>query len=250
MSGQGESAGTGRVAAVILAVVLGASLVGFAVGIRPVAGPAVAPETGGKVSLSAEVVNSRPYRALRQVGRFGLGDRRSSNLANLRGGFPGLMDQVERSAQAKAAALLQREERRAYDGAPPMIPHPMEQGGSAGDCLACHADGVKVAGKTAPVMSHPALVSCTQCHVSSQPDISMAALPGANSFVGVASPGVGPRAWSGAPPRIPHQTWMREECASCHGVTGKLGLRTTHPDRGNCTQCHAANQGSLPWGRY
>ena len=250
MSGQGESAGTGRVTAVILALVLGVSLVGFAVGIRPAARPAVAPELGSEMAVSAEVVNSRPYRALREVGRFGAGDRHSGDLANLRGSFPGLTDAVERSAEAKVVALLQRRERRAFDGAPPMIPHPVEQGGSAGDCLACHADGLKVAGKTAPVMSHSTLVSCTQCHVSAEPDITMAALPGGNSFVGMASPGAGPRAWLGAPPRIPHKTWMREDCASCHGLTGKPGLRTTHPERGSCTQCHAANQGTLPWGRF
>ena len=245
MDPRGES--TGRVAAVILAVVLGGSLVGFAVGIRPAAAPAAVSSREDGVSAWAEVVQSRPYRALRTVGRFGAGDRRTSDLANLRGGFPGLTDPVLRTAEATAAALLQRAERRAYDGAPPMIPHPMEQGGSSGDCLACHADGVKVAGKTAPIMSHQPLVSCTQCHVSNEPDLALASLPGANSFVGVASPGAGKRAWPGAPPRIPHRTWMRSDCASCHGVTGKPGLRTTHPERGACTQCHVESEGALPW---
>ena len=247
MSAQGESAGTGRVTAVILALVLGVSLVGFAVGIRPAAEPAAALVPQGEVSSGAEVVKSRPYRALRQVGGGGVGGKQSSDLANLRGGFPGLADAVERTAEAKAAALLERQQRRAFDGAPPVVPHPIQQGGSSGDCLACHADGVKVEGKTAPVMSHPALVSCTQCHVSSQPDVAMASLAGDNSFVGLASPGGGPRAWPGAPPRIPHMTWMREDCASCHGVTGKPGLRTTHPQRGSCTQCHVNNNSTLPW---
>jgi len=246
MSTQGNS--TGRTAAVILAVVLGASLVGFGVGIRPADAPATVTTLAPKAGLSAEVVQSRPYRALRSVGRFGAGNRQSSDLANLRGGFPGVKDAVVRSPEATAAALQQRGERRAYDGAPPTIPHPIDQGGSSGDCLACHASGVKVQGKTAPIMSHQPLVSCTQCHVSAQPDMVIASsISGANSFVGAASPGSGKRAWPGAPPRVPHKTWMRQDCASCHGVTGLAGLRTTHPERGACTQCHVDTEGALPW---
>jgi hypothetical protein len=32
---------------------------------------------------------------------------------------------------------------------------------------------------------------------------------------------------------------MREACASCHGPSGKRGLRSTHPVRASCQQCHA-----------
>jgi hypothetical protein len=47
------------------------------------------------------------------------------------------------------------------------------------------------------------------------------------------------RAYDGAPPTIPHHTWMRENCTSCHGLVTRPGTRTTHPWLTNCTQCHA-----------
>jgi hypothetical protein len=49
------------------------------------------------------------------------------------------------------------------------------------------------------------------------------------------------RDYDGAPPTIPHPTLMRGECASCHGVFGADGIKTTHPWRQSCTQCHAMN---------
>lgn len=60
-----------------------------------------------------------------------------------------------------------------------------------------------------------------------------------NSFVGEQPVFPGARAWPGAPPTIPHTTFMRINCASCHGVAGALGMRSTHPFRDSCTQCHA-----------
>jgi cytochrome c-type protein NapB len=53
----------------------------------------------------------------------------------------------------------------------------------------------------------------------------------------------GVRAYTGAPPEIPHSTWMRETCLACHGGTGAEGLRTRHPQRQSCTQCHAPSAG-------
>jgi cytochrome c-type protein NapB len=32
---------------------------------------------------------------------------------------------------------------------------------------------------------------------------------------------------------------MRSDCMSCHGYEGRLGIRTTHPWRNSCQQCHA-----------
>ncbi len=242
-----EKIGTTRVAAVILAIVLGVSLVGFAVGIRPAAGPAGTPEARAAAAADNEVVASRPYRSLREVGRFGAGERVTSDLTRLRGKIPGLTDKVQRSEEATSAALAARGKTRAYDGAPPTIPHPIDHSSTGAACLSCHATGVQIEGKTAPVMSHQLLASCTQCHVSTAPDLRGGVVAVANSFVGIGSSGPGKRAWPGAPPRVPHDINMRGECSSCHGVTGKPGLRTTHPERGNCTQCHVASGGALPW---
>jgi nitrate reductase (cytochrome), electron transfer subunit len=47
------------------------------------------------------------------------------------------------------------------------------------------------------------------------------------------------RAFDGAPPTIPHSTLMRTDCLSCHGPQGLYGLRTPHPERQSCLQCHA-----------
>jgi cytochrome c-type protein NapB len=142
-----------------------------------------------------------------------------------------------------AAALALRASRRAYDGAPPRVPHPVVQTGEL-DCVACHQNGAVVEGRVAAIMSHETYSSCSQCHVADvhpMPSAERALLDGPpidTRFVGLEPPTVGPRAWEGAPPVIPHPTQMRERCESCHGVLAE-GLRTSHPWRQSCTQCHA-----------
>jgi cytochrome c-type protein NapB len=91
-------------------------------------------------------------------------------------------------------------------------------------------------------MSHPRRDSCLQCHVvAADPRPLLGAEPPpppATAFAGL-PPRRGDRAWAGAPPAIPHATWMRERCTSCHGPLGALGMRSTHPWRASCEQCHA-----------
>jgi cytochrome c-type protein NapB len=139
-------------------------------------------------------------------------------------------------------ALSDRAERRAFDGAPPTIPHPVQQGGAA-ECLACHADGMVLGQAIATKIPHEAFTSCTQCHVVSASPVSLlspnAAASAANSFAGVVSPSFGERAFEGAPPTVPHTTWLRGQCGACHGPTGQAALRTPHPERQSCLQCHA-----------
>jgi cytochrome c-type protein NapB len=121
------------------------------------------------------------------------------------------------------------------------VPHPIDPKGVAA-CLQCHRHGIVLEGRVAPAMSHEPLPSCTQCHAPA-PELDNPVTPAvvvANGFVGQAAADRGERAWQGAPPAIPHPTWMRQRCASCHGVTGPKGLRTTHPERRNCAQCHSA----------
>ncbi len=156
--------------------------------------------------------------------------------------------------ELKRAALHARAGRRAFDGAPPTVPHPVTQDSSAA-CLACHGQGLQVKDRFASKISHPVLGgSCTQCHVSTAGAFTAAeaALYNAplaeNSFQGSEAPPNGPRAWPGAPPVIPHRTLMRNDCMSCHGPNGLFALRTPHPDRQSCTQCHvpaAANDQRL-----
>jgi cytochrome c-type protein NapB len=108
-------------------------------------------------------------------------------------------------------------------------------------CLVCHDRGMAIAGKHAPPMSHDAKASCLQCHVvGSDPRIAapVVAAP-ETSFAGLRRSGGGAQAWTGAPLVIPHPTWMRERCDSCHGPRGRQGLRTPHPGQQSCQQCHA-----------
>jgi nitrate reductase (cytochrome), electron transfer subunit len=139
----------------------------------------------------------------------------------------------------RTQALAQRKQNRAYDGAPPVIPHAIAQQG-APSCLACHGSGATAAGRMAPMMSHAPLQNCPQCHVVAEsPKPLFVSLEPANSFVGLRHQGGGARAWPVAPPVIPHPTFMRERCLSCHGNSGWAGLRTPHQNRSNCQQCHA-----------
>ncbi len=138
-----------------------------------------------------------------------------------------------------------RNSRRQYDGAPPVAPHPVDQHSSA-SCLECHGKPTLIGKIAVPQISHPRYTHCIQCHVSSTGPASWwqnrnAALSDGNSFNGKLPSGLGARAFTGAPPTIPHTTWMRDTCMSCHGPTGTSALRTSHPNRQSCTQCHAPN---------
>jgi cytochrome c-type protein NapB len=54
----------------------------------------------------------------------------------------------------------------------------------------------------------------------------------------------GGRATLGAPPTIPHRTLMRENCVACHdGPGAREEIRTSHPERLRCRQCHVSVTG-------
>jgi cytochrome c-type protein NapB len=163
-----------------------------------------------------------------------------SALSSLKFDRPGVFDPVPRTEAMKESALADRARHRAFDMAPPTIPHPIEQT-SAASCLACHGSGMKVGDRVATKVSHPHYTNCTQCHVeSSRPELDRFATPVAeNTFQGAYRAGPGGRANPGAPPTIPHTTWMRQDCTSCHGQVARAGIRTTHPWLTSCTQCHA-----------
>ncbi|MDO9280691.1 MAG: diheme cytochrome c precursor [Pseudomonadota bacterium] len=239
-----ESTGALRV---FLAVVLGVALIGFVSGTsgEDVEPPALSEAARTPSEGTAGLAPARSYAELRSSPR-GVGSGWTADLAALADVGPGALDPVSLDGTSKATDLAARAARRAYDGAPPRIPHTVRQD-AAPECLACHEDGLRFRGLLATPMSHASYTSCTQCHVVQEaPMPGGADLPAdprlvANSFVGLASPTAGPRAWSVAPPQIPHRTWMREECDSCHGVNGRDALRSTHPWRASCEQCHTAS---------
>lgn len=151
--------------------------------------------------------------------------------------------------------LEQRESRRAFNGAPPTVPHPIDQTQSA-SCLACHGKPTRIGSIDVPQMSHALHSQCIQCHAPgsgpgpalASPPPALAAPVLANSFSGLPAPTGGNRAFVGAPPVMPHTTAMRDDCLSCHGPGGSSIIKTTHPQRQNCLQCHAtdATRETLP----
>jgi cytochrome c-type protein NapB len=133
-----------------------------------------------------------------------------------------------------------RADRRAYDGAPPVIPH----ASYGAECANCHNErGRSVSGVGfAPASPHDhtpfvdGTVRCRQCHVFRTTETEFVA----SDFSGLSQAlSAGDRATPGAPPRIPHRILMREHCLACHdGPGAREAIRTTHPERARCRQCH------------
>ena len=135
---------------------------------------------------------------------------------------------------------------RAFNGAPPSIPHPVKEELSMGEntCLQCHQNGgfTEKFNAYAPVAPHPEMINCRQCHVAQN---SQTIFKDSN-FKKSAVPLVGiNNALQGSPPVIPHQIQMRENCLACHaGPSAPKEIRVTHPERINCMQCHVPNNKS------
>lgn len=226
-------------------IVFAISLVGFLTGteiktappVRPVSSPAPAPERG-------TVPEAMSYRELRRTPR-GDGSAWETSLQVASQSKPAKLTQ-----ETLDAALRRRQQRRAYDGAPPTIPHLVRQN-SVAECLACHGEGLRLGYQQAGLIPHDNLTSCTQCHVAESEQLSAddppdgeGSLPAdprkvPNAFAGTFPKAQGDRAWPIAPPQIPHGTFMRENCMACHGDQGSSPMRSTHTERQSCTQCHA-----------
>jgi nitrate reductase (cytochrome), electron transfer subunit len=153
--------------------------------------------------------------------------------------------QAVASESEREAAVAKRATLRAYDGAPPIIPHGIDAISSA-SCLACHSKegNLVISGKRPAEISHPWMTNCTSCHVPGNGLRQITAPAGErftveNFFAGADSSGPGSRAYPGAPPTTPHPVWMRQNCMACHGPGREQAIRTSHPERQNCLQCHA-----------
>lgn len=169
----------------------------------------------------------------------------------------------ERSAHPRTLATVRF--LRGFPGAPPRIPHPLTADEFRTDaCKTCHERGgfsVRFAAYV-PVTPHPERGICLQCHV------------GVDSLIGAPTPNPNPNArcsqchgssggspraearatWSTTvwpqlprvtsdrdPPPIPHDLQFRENCLTCHGGPAAVAeIRTTHPERADCRQCHVA----------
>lgn len=231
----------GRAMTLLLVTVIALAFIGFFVGldygvpheqIQPVDGP-----SGRDTIPRDDVLPAMSYSEIRQtpVGPTRQRTATINSLLNVRvipaeGFVP--------DPELKRASLALRSERRAYNGAPPIIPHEAGQW-STQSCLICHGSGFELSNRTAKQLPHPYYENCMQCHAPAAPNWLRGEPLAENLFNGVAAPFEGARAWPGAPPVVPHTTWMRENCNACHGPTGWPGMETTHPWRENCLQCHA-----------
>lgn len=144
------------------------------------------------------------------------------------------------AAQATAGWSQVRALRRAFDGAPPVIPH-MKMGAN---CTSCHTQvGIQFGEMGfAPPMPHTTspnsgvFARCEQCHVYAEEK----GLFVENDFQPLRQDlRKGRRATEISPPTMPHAVFMRENCAACHtGPAAREEIRCPHPERIRCGQCH------------
>lgn len=149
----------------------------------------------------------------------------------------GCRREVETPTAPALTASDVRAERRAYDGAPPVIPH--KSLGAA--CTTCHTETGKPVPSMAfaPANPHGAaghFQNCRQCHLFKRGTDQFAD----SEFAGLkVEAKKGERLFAGAPPTIPHPTFMRSNCMACHGgPAARPEIRCTHPERILCQQCH------------
>jgi nitrate reductase (cytochrome), electron transfer subunit len=232
-----------RAVQILLVAVIGMAFVGMIVGMRQ--GATVYVPAAPVYEPVADHPGAVPATAYRDFDRRQFGPNRNwqSSLADLGPprAQPSESDPHEFTPwdeEVRQELLAQRAGRRAFDGAPPVVPHPIDQMGVA-SCLACHADGRQIAGIRVPQMSHGFMGSCTQCHVEQQSTELHSTTTVINQFRALQARLSGSRAWEGAPPTIPHTTFLRDNCLSCHGAGGPEPIRSTHPWRSSCLQCHA-----------
>lgn len=152
---------------------------------------------------------------------------------------------AETSEEVRPASMKVRVERRAFPGAPPVIPHAR----LGGACVTCHTgEGNQVMPKIGIAPANPHLKTlgmtdkarCEQCHVFQQTE---------NLFVKnefkpfILAPSLSEPAPPHAPPTIPHPVFMREDCTACHaGAAARPEIRCNHADRKRCQQCHVPHE--------
>jgi nitrate reductase cytochrome c-type subunit len=145
---------------------------------------------------------------------------------------------------ARSRTLKKFHKLRAYPGAPPQIPHPVvEVSGKMENCLSCHKKGgfVPQFKAYAPVTPHPHFLNCVQCHVPAKTK----AVFRPTGWSKLKSPRLGRSSLPGGPPPVPHSLQLRTQCNTCHsGPAAVKEIRTPHPQRSNCLQCHVPKRTS------
>ncbi len=232
---------TGRATTLLLTAVIGLAFIGYFVGLdygvpKPDAELTLelAPEG---LAPGNSVLPAMSYAELR-AAPIGPTRRWEYSLQQIQQPTHDLLAQIMLAPDELPQSLSVRALNRAYNGAPPIIPHQVDQHTEVA-CLACHEKGFWIQDRMARRLPHPFLSNCLQCHAPPAPVLFEPAMLSANGFEGKGAPLEGERAWTGAPPTIPHTTWMRDNCLACHGPGGWPSMLTTHAWRQNCQQCHA-----------
>lgn len=171
---------------------------------------------------------------------------------------------AQRRPEAHPRTLARQRSQRAYPGAPPAIPHGLTESEMRDqNCKTCHERGgfVPRFSAYAPVTPHPEMVSCLQCHAPKDALVGIGSpeLSGLHCFqchdMGAGQalfveldwpepnwPPTDRPALPGSPPAIPHALHFRQNCLACHGGPSAIAeIRTTHPERANCRQCHVVS---------
>jgi cytochrome c-type protein NapB len=156
---------------------------------------------------------------------------------------------------------------RSYPGAPPRVPHGLTPNEfRTGGCTTCHERGgfSQRFGAYVPVTPHPEMGQCLQCHVGNAQLMAISlpstdpsarcrqchALAGSRwtdstlNWAPMAWPEVARTRRQGDPPLIPHTLDMRANCLACHSPPSAVAeIRTAHPERAACRQCHLSTDG-------
>lgn len=182
-------------------------------------------------------------------------------------GFVAAAPDARTRPEARARTLAIYHRLRAYPGAPPRVPHGLtEEEYRTTRCNVCHERGGYATrfGAYAPVTPHPENTQCLQCHVPEamsvgvllprmrgqmvcrqchvDPDRKPPSLVSLD-WVPAPWPTLGGAAMPGSPPVINHTLQLRGDCLACHAGPGAVReLRTPHPERGNCRQCHVPQE--------
>lgn len=207
----------------------------------------------GRVAVAAPPAPSESIPAEAQVFR-------------TRAGMTAIAFAAPREREAHPRTLATMRYLRAYPGAPPRIPHELTPDEvRTGACKTCHERGgySRRFAAYVPVTPHPATDSCLQCHVgldegmavpSASPDANRrcrhchgvggrarADRDGSLEWRTTVWPRLSPKRSDGTPPPIPHDLQSRGNCLACHaGPAAVAEIRTTHPDRADCRQCHVS----------
>lgn len=156
-------------------------------------------------------------------------------------------NEARESVGAADETAARRAVLRAFETAPPVVPHPVASRGNR-ECLHCHSEILRIGDRVTVPFPHQPFHNCQQCHVGDQVlnvGFPVETLP--TDWLGLDAPGPGTRAHEFAPPTMPHRVFMRERCLSCHSPDHPdEQMRTPHPERSQCLQCHVLQE-DLPF---